>query len=128
MPFADSQCGSSVLRRSGCRSGNSHQSGLQALARLRFLLIQKCVSIGERVFDADLLRQRALEFGEVETGDAISVVVRPNPEWTIARANEIIYADPRVLADMLALRNVPLLSAEWRGTLDNRIERLSGGL
>ncbi len=69
---------------------------------------------------------RVLQFGAVSGGESIEVVERPNPGWTIARANSIVYAHRRDAADMAALRAIPLLSHEWQGMLDNRLERLRG--
>ena len=60
---------------------------------------------------------RVLEGADVDTGDSCELVARPNPEWTIARANAAMHTRPfdRELRD--ALLTVPLLSAAWQRTL-----------
>lgn len=60
---------------------------------------------------------RVLEEGEVEAGDAVTLLARPCPEWTVARAFRAMRcraADPREAAN---LRQVPALSEAWRLTL-----------
>ncbi|HEX8904255.1 MAG TPA: MOSC domain-containing protein, partial [Longimicrobiaceae bacterium] len=53
---------------------------------------------------------RVLDEGEVAPGDAITLLERPHPEWTIARANAAIYTRPRDADEILALAAVPALA------------------
>ena len=59
---------------------------------------------------------RVLRVGRVESGDALTLVERPHPEWTIARVNDVSYGlVPGVGADDLrALAAVPELAEMWR--------------
>jgi MOSC domain-containing protein YiiM len=41
------------------------------------------------------------------------LVQRPNPEWSIARANEILHQHQRDLQLLLALAGVPGLAGSW---------------
>jgi len=66
---------------------------------------------------------RVLTEGIVAPNSPIALVERPNPEWTIARANQIMNHDKHDLAASAALAAVPELSSNWRETLTNRVER-----
>lgn len=66
---------------------------------------------------------RVLREGEVKAGDAPTLVERPEPAWTVARANEVMHhrkADFVLAAELAA---VPTLSASWKTTLRNRAEK-----
>jgi MOSC domain-containing protein YiiM len=56
---------------------------------------------------------RVLDEGLLTPGDAIELVERPHPEWTIARANEVFYAKDRH-EEKRSLADVALLSAAWK--------------
>ncbi len=60
---------------------------------------------------------RVLTEGVIEAGLAAELVARPNPAWTVARANGVLYAQPPDPAESAALAAVPELSASWRETL-----------
>lgn len=59
---------------------------------------------------------RVLRVGRVEAGDALTLVERPQPAWTIARVNDVSYGlVPGVGADdVRALAAVPELAEAWR--------------
>lgn len=63
---------------------------------------------------------RVLEEGEVAPGQRLTIVDRPHPEWTVARANMVMYEGRDDPAATLALAAVPLLSPNWRATLERR--------
>ncbi len=57
---------------------------------------------------------RVLEPGEVGAGDALTLMERPLPDWSVARVNQAMYVekDDADLADMLS--RLPLLAEAWR--------------
>lgn len=63
---------------------------------------------------------RVLEEGEVAPGQRLTIVDRPYPEWTVALANMVMYEGRDDPAATLALAAVPLLSPNWRATLERR--------
>ena len=63
---------------------------------------------------------RVLQPGEIQAGDAIELVDRPDHGMTIERANAILFAKPRNPADDLALAKCPQLSDAWRESLEKR--------
>lgn len=67
---------------------------------------------------------RVLREGHVSAGAALELRERPNADWTIARANDVMYRlrDDRRAARSLA--DCPQLSASWRGTLERRVESM----
>ncbi len=52
------------------------------------------------------------------------LIERPNPEWPIARANEILHHRRTDLALTLELADVPGLADSWVEELRERAERL----
>ena len=68
---------------------------------------------------------RVLQTGQMAGGDTITVTARPHDGWTLARANQIMYTsdDP---AEIAALRELALLSAEWKRILGRKLRRLAG--
>jgi len=69
---------------------------------------------------------RVLQEGKVEAGMSIELLERPQPQWTIAAANEVIYHGKRDVAAMRALIACPPLSAAWRDELNSRLAKLNG--
>lgn len=57
---------------------------------------------------------RVLTPGRVAAEAPLTLVERPFPEWTIERANQIMYAKAPPRDEVLALSEVPLLSESWR--------------
>ncbi len=66
---------------------------------------------------------RVVHEGVVAAGMSLTLVERPWPQWTVARANQVGHhkKDDVVVAAELAA--VPQLSASWRGWLMRRVER-----
>ncbi len=58
-----------------------------------------------------------LQDGYVKPGDSIQLLERPEPEWTIARANEILYDGKHGAASTQALAACSLLAPSWRDYL-----------
>jgi MOSC domain-containing protein YiiM len=67
---------------------------------------------------------RVEQEGEVEAGMPVNLIERPNPEWTVARANRILHHMTLDLAATLELSYVPELAEEWVAELQDRAERL----
>ncbi|MCM1983251.1 MOSC domain-containing protein [Lyngbya confervoides] len=65
---------------------------------------------------------RVLQEGLVAPGQAMRLIHRPYPEWTIARAHQIMHHDFHDRAATLALANCPLLSENWREKLIRRTQ------
>jgi MOSC domain-containing protein YiiM len=67
---------------------------------------------------------RVKEEGLIEAGMPVELIERPNPEWTIARANQILHHCPTDLELTLALAEVPRLANAWVQELKQRADRL----
>jgi MOSC domain-containing protein YiiM len=67
---------------------------------------------------------RVKEEGLIEAGMPVELVDRPNPEWTIARANQILHHCPTDLELAVALAEVPRLADAWVRELRERADRL----
>jgi len=63
---------------------------------------------------------RVLRGGMLTAGLEFELVGRPNPEWTIRRANAVMYSARSDAAASLELAEVPGLSASWRDGLRTR--------
>nr|WP_304219474.1 MOSC domain-containing protein [Fredinandcohnia onubensis] len=64
---------------------------------------------------------RVVKEGIVKEQDKIKLVERPNPEWTIARCNEVMHEkkdDPEATAKLAACK---YLAANWKETLAKRL-------
>jgi MOSC domain-containing protein YiiM len=67
---------------------------------------------------------RVLREGELEAGQPVVLVDRPNPTWCIARCNAVTWGlhgaahrDPALVEAAREGAELPALSAEWRGML-----------
>jgi MOSC domain-containing protein YiiM len=67
---------------------------------------------------------RVLEEGLIEGQMAVTLVERPNPDWTVARANHVLHQMRTDLAATLELADVPELASSWVEELRERAERL----
>lgn len=70
---------------------------------------------------------RVVQEGEVEAGQPAELADRPNPAWTVQRANRVMYFGKQDAAEAAALAAVPGLSASWREELSQRVERAKPG-
>ncbi len=68
---------------------------------------------------------RVLNHGDVQSGDALDLVERPYPDWTVARCNEIMHCrkDDHESAREL-VRECPALAGTWKDSLWRRVERI----
>jgi MOSC domain-containing protein YiiM len=60
---------------------------------------------------------RVLEEGDVAAGASITLLERPSPEWSIARAFKAMRCRSVDRQEAAELKAVPTLSAAWRQTL-----------
>jgi MOSC domain-containing protein YiiM len=67
---------------------------------------------------------RVMEEGYIEAGMPVALIERPNPEWSIARANQIMHHRKSDLDLTLELAAVPRLANSWVHELTERAERL----
>jgi len=65
--------------------------------------------------------------GVIEAGTAVELVERPNPEWTVARANHVMYSARTDAVLTAALATIPGLSTSWQSALLERADQLLGG-
>jgi len=68
---------------------------------------------------------RVLREGDVEAGQPLVRIARPHPEWTVARANDIIYGREKDLEARAALAACPALSPRWRNVLIGGPDRVA---
>ena len=67
---------------------------------------------------------RVLDQGWIEAGMQVTLIERPNPEWTVARANVILHHCRTDVSSMLELASVPRLADSWVNELRERAESL----
>jgi MOSC domain-containing protein YiiM len=67
---------------------------------------------------------RVLEQGYIEAGMPVDLLERPNAEWSIARANQILHHRRTDLALTLELAAVPALAKSWVDELHERADHL----
>ena len=64
---------------------------------------------------------RVLQEGSVRGNSTMALLERPEPNWTIARCNDIMHHDKDNLEASAALAAVPTLSLNWKATLQKRL-------
>lgn len=92
---------------------------------------QPCWKLAEFLGVQDMVRRvvtagrtgwyfRVLAPGAVAAGDRLHLQERPHPQWSLARANQVMHhaRDPEQEAELLAC---PALSASWRRNLGRRL-------
>ena len=63
---------------------------------------------------------RVLQPGHLQAGDALVLVARPFPEWTLARMTEVLYHRPLDSAALQALAALPL-TPSWQRLVQGRL-------
>lgn len=58
--------------------------------------------------------------GAISPGDELTLIARPHPDWTIARANQVMHFDKTNPDLARALAALPELSASWQRDLARR--------
>jgi MOSC domain-containing protein YiiM/ferredoxin-NADP reductase len=66
---------------------------------------------------------RVLKEGEIQAGDQMVLMERPNPQWTVARIQFYLYHDMRNEDVMRELVDIKELGAEWRNIFVNRLKK-----
>lgn len=66
---------------------------------------------------------RVLQAGEVEAPGELKLIDRPHPEWSISRANDIMYNQTKDWDTSHQLGSCPALSENWKNTLLMRAEK-----
>ncbi|MBK1831389.1 MOSC domain-containing protein [Verrucomicrobiaceae bacterium R5-34] len=66
---------------------------------------------------------RVIEEGRVCANDDFDLIERPNTEWSVAKANELMHHDKTNWAAAAELADCPSLSANWRVTLRHRAKK-----
>lgn len=64
---------------------------------------------------------RVLQEGVVEAGMEWSLLRRPAPDWSVARANRILHVDRQDRAGAAGLAALPALAASWKTPLQSRL-------
>ncbi|MEQ9569730.1 MAG: MOSC domain-containing protein [Longimicrobiales bacterium] len=60
---------------------------------------------------------RVLDEGEIQAGDGLVLESRPHPEWSVAESSRVMYRQRTEFDAVLALADLPELSASWKRTL-----------
>lgn len=68
---------------------------------------------------------RVLEPGIILSGDELTCLDRPQPEWPLARILDLLYHRPLDLESLRQLAEVSQLASGWRRLIENRIARRS---
>jgi MOSC domain-containing protein YiiM len=66
---------------------------------------------------------RVLKEGVVAAGMAMVLEERPNPGWSVKRANGVMHTDKTNIAEARELAAIPLHSENWRTTLIRRADK-----
>lgn len=66
---------------------------------------------------------RVLNEGSISVGDELRLIARPQPDWSIARANQLFHHRREDLEGMRELLEVPTLPESWKTTLTTRLAR-----
>ncbi len=64
---------------------------------------------------------RVLQEGVLDAPCSIELIERPHPEWSIERANQLIYANAEGFASRRQLAALPELSAAWKKMLTKNV-------
>ncbi len=86
---------------------------------------QPCWKLGHHFADQNMLREvietgrcgwyyRVIEVGNVQAGDSIVLLSRPNPDWTITKVFKLLIAGEMYNDALRKLSEVSQLSKHWR--------------
>ncbi|PSJ38147.1 MOSC domain-containing protein [Allosphingosinicella deserti] len=86
---------------------------------------QPCWKLNDRFGVADMSRRvqatgrtgwyyRVIEEGHVDVGDAMTLVDRPSPDWTIARLSRLLYVDMLDRDALAIVTALPHLAENWK--------------
>ena len=60
---------------------------------------------------------RVLQTGIIQAGNSIELVDRPHPDWSVKRADDILFGREVDRAATMELMQIPQLSAAWRADI-----------
>lgn len=60
---------------------------------------------------------RVLRAGQMRAGDTVTRTANPHPEWTVARANDVLFGREVDRLSVIGLMNLDVLSDEWKQAL-----------
>ena len=94
---------------------------------------QPCWKLNDRFGVPDMARRvqqsgrtgwyyRVLQAGTLQAGDAITLVARPWPQWSLSRVIEVLYHQPFDANVLQALAALPL-TPSWRRMVEGRLAR-----
>jgi MOSC domain-containing protein YiiM len=66
---------------------------------------------------------RVLEPGLIEAGQSFELLARPHAEWTITRAQQVMYFEKNNVAALEALAELPPLAESWREVFQERLRK-----
>ena len=66
---------------------------------------------------------RVLRTGDIEAGQVVAITERIYPEWSVARANRTLYGNEASRDEIAALRDLPLLTGEWKRALGRKLHK-----
>ena len=64
---------------------------------------------------------RVLEPGVAKEDDTLQLIHRPQPDWTLARLNKVLYHDVRNHAELSEMAGLAELSSNWRELARRRL-------
>jgi MOSC domain-containing protein YiiM len=64
---------------------------------------------------------RVLEPGMIEAGQPLELLTRPHPDWTITRAQQVMYFEKDNLSAAKELAALPALASTWREVFAERV-------
>jgi MOSC domain-containing protein YiiM len=68
---------------------------------------------------------RVLREGKIRPGDAVELLAKPNPGWTIARTAEVNYSRERTAEDLRELMALEELSANWKSDFQKKLDAMA---
>lgn len=95
---------------------------------------QPCWKLSRRWRVADLARRvtqngrsgwylRVLTPGEIAAGDELILLNRPHPQWTITRAQQVMYIEKDNVVAATELATLPALAISWREVFAERLAK-----
>lgn len=97
---------------------------------------QPCWRLNLRFGIADMARRvqtsgrtgwyfRVIEEGDLAAGSTLTLMRRPNPDWTLGRAHHLLYQDTLNFEALAEFAALPGLSPSWQTLARRRLERRS---
>ncbi|MFK8027119.1 MAG: MOSC domain-containing protein [Gammaproteobacteria bacterium] len=68
---------------------------------------------------------RVVQEGEVQAGDKFVLAKRNNPDWSITRANQLMYTPGQSKDDIASILQCKQLSSSWTNTFNKKLKEYS---